>query len=138
MPWQHVKIVESFAFACGARFAGVQVLNRTIAEPERDDGNALDSAQRRLLPVCWGQTGSTPMDQDKEIRVRTGNSRFVGDLHLSAGKRRVFYSVVETEGLVLAPRLRLEPTTRWLTIGHRGTCFYHRSRNKHVFVLSFC
>jgi hypothetical protein len=24
----------------------------------------------------------------------------------------------------LGPRLRLEPTTRWLTIGHRRTCFY--------------
>ena len=35
----------------------------------------------------------------------------------------------------LARRLRLEHTTRWLTIGHRRTCFYASISKQDLFVL---
>jgi hypothetical protein len=59
----------------------------------------------------WGETGGTSRDKDEEIRVRTGNLRIVAVPRLSAPKRRVFYGVVEYEGLVLAPWSGLELTT---------------------------
>ena len=76
---------------------------------------AASEAAHGRLRERWGETGGTPRDKDKEIRVRTGNSRFKAVSRMSAPKRRVFYGVVEYERLVLAPQVGLEPTTLRLT-----------------------
>ena len=65
--------------------------------------------------MCWGDSGGTPPDKDKEIRVKMGNSKFCSQLCPAALSGVFSRTCVEYKGLILAPQVGLEPTTTRLT-----------------------
>ncbi len=82
--------------------------------------SVLEPVSRLPLAKHWGDSGETPEGKDGEIRVRTGKFRFQPWLGLDAATGAFTNGCVETEGLVLAPQVGLEPTTLRLTAEFQG------------------
>jgi hypothetical protein len=68
----------------------------------------------------WGETGGTPADKDKEIRVRTGKFKKRAWSARNAATGAFSKAYDETKGLNLAPQVGLEPTTLRLTAVETG------------------
>jgi cold shock CspA family protein len=84
----------------------------------RPDSVCFPCAYRlRWFGKHWGDSGGTPVGKDREIRVRTGNSRFQPQLAIVQQPARFLWSALKINDLFGSPRATLQeietrPSTR--------------------------